>query len=381
MKKEKLSNFEGIMFVAGSGIGTGILTLPYAINKIGLFGTLIAVLVAYIVSAILYLMICEMTRNSKNSKELLGILNEHLFYGKFGKVLSIIFFIVLILMIIQNLIVYILCGSEILTNLLSINLVTSKIIFYVISSLVILSGIRGITNGEKVSVSLISAVILTLSVLALFNIQRGVTIGFGEPKKVLAVYGLFMFAFSSIFSVVQVTNYLKDKKSIRKVALTGLSLNALLTIIFAFISIIGSKEITTIATIGLSETLNSTLIKYMCSAFVLLAMFSSYWTSGLAFTDIVENSLKMKRKTAWIISTIPTIIIALLLPMSILDFIQIGAGALSIILVLVIIPAYSHAVKKEKDPLLGSFAKSKLLLIMTAVFTVIMAISSLIPLD
>ena len=135
MKKKYISNLEGSMIIAGSGIGTGILTLPYAINKIGLFGALIAFIVAYIVSLVLYLMICEMTRNSKNSKELLGILNEHLFNGKHGKILSIIFFILLILMILQTLIVYILCGSEIITNLLPINMVFSKIIFYTIKIL------------------------------------------------------------------------------------------------------------------------------------------------------------------------------------------------------------------------------------------------------
>ena len=155
----------------------------------------------------------------------------------------------------------------------------------------------------------------------------------------------------------------------------------ILLLVFAFITIIGSKEITTIATIGLSETINNTFIKILCSLFVLSAMFSSYWTSGLAFTDIVETQLKVKRNSAWLISTIPTIIITLLVPMSILDFIQIGAGALSIILVLVIIPAYYHAVKNEKKPLLGNFAKSKLLLIGMSICTIIMAISSLIPID
>ena len=111
------------------------------------------------------------------------------------------------------------------------------------------------------------------------------------------------------------------------------------------------------------------------------AMFSSYWTSGIAFTDIVETQLKVKRKTAWIISTIPTIIIALLLPMSILDFIQIGAGAMAIILALVIMPAYYHAVKNESNPLLGSIAKSKLLLFVFSICIIIMAISSFIAID
>lgn len=381
MKKDRLSNFEGTMIIAGSGIGTGILTLPYAINKIGFLGTITALIIAYLVSICLYLMICEMTRNSKNSKELLGILNEHLFYGKYGKVLSIIFFIVLILMIIQNLIIYILCASELITNLFSIDMIYSKILFYILSSIVILFGIKGISNGEKVSVSLISIVIMVLSIISLFNIKRGINLFFGDLKIVLAVYGLFMFAFSSIFSVIQVTNYLKDKKDIKKVAIAGLSINALLTIAFAIITIIGSKEVTTIATIGLAETINNQIIKILCSIFVLSAMFSSYWTSGLAFTDIVETQLKTNRKIAWIISTIPTIIITLLLPMSILDFIQIGAGALSIILVLVIIPSYYHAVKNEKKPLLGNIAKSKLFLALMTFFTIVMAISSLIQID
>ena len=67
--------------------------------------------------------------------------------------------------------------------------------------------------------------------------------------------------------------------------------------------------------------------------------------------------------------------------MSILDIIQIGSGALSIILVIVIIPAYYHAVKKEKKPLLGSFAKSKLLLTLVSIFIIVMAISSFISID
>ena len=40
------------MLTAGAGIGTGILTIPYAINKIGVWGTLIALIISFVVSAI-----------------------------------------------------------------------------------------------------------------------------------------------------------------------------------------------------------------------------------------------------------------------------------------------------------------------------------------
>ena len=343
MKKRLLSNLEGTLLIAGSGIGTGILTLPYAIKNIGLSGALIAMLFAYFISAII--------------------------------------FIFIIFMILENLIVYIICASELMNQLLGFPILISRILFYIIATIVILFGIRGISNGEKVSVSLITIVIITLLVLSIFNINNPIKLSFGDPLKVLAVYGLFMFAFSSIFSLIQVTNYIKDKKSIKKVAIGGLTINAILTLVFALATIMVSKEVTSIATIGITDTLNIPIIKIMCSIFVLLAMFSSYWTSGLAFSDIIEVQMKKSKRVSWIISTIPTIIIALIVPFSILDFIQIGAGALSIILVLVILPAYYRAVKYEKKPLLGKYATSKTLLGIVALFIILMAIASFIPIS
>ena len=37
MKNKKLTFIEGLMLVAGAGMGTGILTIPYAASKIGLW--------------------------------------------------------------------------------------------------------------------------------------------------------------------------------------------------------------------------------------------------------------------------------------------------------------------------------------------------------
>jgi len=379
--KQKLSNVEATFLIAGSGIGTGILTLPYAICQIGFGGAILALVTAYAASAIIYLMLGDLARNSKNSKELLGILKEHLFGGKYGKILSIVFFVILVIMIMQTLIVYILCAAEILHNLLNLPVPFLKVLFYVIASLVILSGIKGISKGEKISVWLIGMAIFILSVLSIFKPYGHLGFTFGKPSLVLAVYGLFMFAFSSIFSIIQVTNYIEDKKHLKSVILNGLRLNAFFTIVFAIISILGSKEVTTIATIGLAETIHIPFITYLCSIFVLLAMFTSYWSSGLAFSDIIELELHVSKRKAWIISTIPTILIATFVPFTILDFIQIGSGALSVIIVIIIVPAYRNAIQKEKNPLLGRFAKSKLLLGLIVFLILVMAISSFIPIS
>ena len=50
MKTKKLTFLESLALVAGAGIGTGILTIPYAISKIGMMGTLVALAVAFLLN-------------------------------------------------------------------------------------------------------------------------------------------------------------------------------------------------------------------------------------------------------------------------------------------------------------------------------------------
>lgn len=379
---KKLTFIESTALVAGAGMGTGLLTIPYAASKIGFWGLLIALGAAYIVSLVLYLYIAELTLQSHESTQLLGILKQHLFRGKYQKLLTTGFFAIFIVILLQNLIVYILCATDILSQLFSLSAPAAKILFYLLASTVLVFGIKGIGIGEKIAVPLITCVILLLIGMSAFNIRRDISFTLGDPGIITAVFGLFMFAFSAIFSVVQVVNNIDNKKNIRKALVLGLAINAVLTLLFTLAAIVGSEEITQVATIGLTETIGKPWVKVLCAIFVLLAMFTSYWSSGLAFADTLKDEFKMSKRTAWILSTLPTIILALVFPMPILDFVQIGAGALSIIVVLIVLPAYYNAVKTAQGSLLlGPFAKSKALIWIIAVFTVIMAVASLIPID
>lgn len=381
-KMKKLTLFESIALVAGAGIGTGLLTIPYAAAKIGIAGTVVALVFAYIISLILYMFIAQLTLKSDEPTQLLGILKQHLFRGRYQKIFTLLFFSVFIVILLQNLIVYILCATDVLTQMFGISAAVSKLIFYALSSVVLIFGIKGIGIGEKIAVPMISGVILLLIVLSATNVQNRIDLSFGDPGIITAVYGLFMFAFSAIFSVVQVVNNIDNKKNIRKALSIGLALNAALTLLFVVASIIGSEKVTPVATIGLTEAIGKPWVTVLCSVFVLLAMFTSYWSSGLAFADTLKDEFKIGGRAAWLLSTLPTIIIALVFPMSILDFVQIGAGALSIVVVIIILPAYYNSVRNsEGDLLLGRFAKSKALLWVVGIFTAIMAVSSFIPID
>ena len=380
MKTKKLTFIESVMLVAGAGIGTGILTIPYAISKIGVFGTITALIIAYIVSAVMYLIIADLTRNSEKPEDLLAILDEHLFSGKGKKALNIAFLVLLVLLLLENLVVYILCAGNVLTDLLGINSTATQIIFYALASVVIIFGVKGMGVGEKLSMILIGSAVLVLMVLSFLNVKGALNFSFGAPSTVFAVYGLFMFAFSAIFSVIQVCNHIEKKELTSKAVIGGLSLNALITIAFTVAVILGSDSVTEIATIGLSSGIGIAFVRIICSILVLLAMFTSFWSSGFAFADVVGGQFGLSTRISWFIATVPALLIAILLPLGILDYVQIGAGALSIILVIVVLPAYYNAVKQPKtNLLLGKCSGNKIMLSLVALFIILMAVSSFIP--
>ncbi|MBQ4112795.1 MAG: hypothetical protein IJD38_08370 [Clostridia bacterium] len=380
MKTKKLTFTESLMLVAGAGVGTGILTIPYAIHKIGVLGTVTALALAYAASVFMYLIIADLTLSSKKPEDLLAILDEHLFSGKGKKVLNVAFLVLLVLLLLENLVVYILCAGNVLTDLLGLNDTVTKIIFYALASVVIVFGVKGMGVGEKLSVILIGSAVLVLMVLSFLNVKNSLNLSFGAPSTVFAVYGLFMFAFSAIFSIIQVCNHIEKKEHTGKAILGGLTLNALITVAFTVAVILGSDTVTEIATIGLSESIGIPFVKVLCSVLVLLAMFTSFWSSGFAFADVVGGQLGLSARISWFIATAPALLIAVFIPLGVLDYVQIGAGALSIILVIVVLPAYRNAVKAPKERLLlGGCSGSRIMISLIAVAIILMAVSSFIP--
>ena len=380
MKTKKLTFTESLMLVAGAGIGTGILTIPYAISKIGVFGTVTALAVAYAVSAFMYMIIADLTRNSEKPDDLLAILDEHLFSGKGKKALNIAFLVLLVLLLLENLVVYILCAGNVLTDLLGINGTVTQILFYILASVVVIFGVKGMGIGEKLSMLLIGGAVVTLMALSFLHVKGSLSLSFGTPSTVFAVYGLFMFAFSAIFSIIQVCNHIEKKEHTTRAVIGGLTLNALITVAFTVAVILGSDTVTEIATIGLSNSIGIPFVRVLCSVLVLLAMFTSFWSSGFAFADVVGGQFGLPARLSWFIATVPALLIAVFLPLGVLDYVQIGAGALSIILVMVVLPAYSNAVRRPKATLLlGQCSGNRIMLTLVAICIVLMALSSFIP--
>ncbi|MEA5096821.1 MAG: aromatic amino acid transport family protein, partial [Sedimentibacter saalensis] len=127
MKSKKISAWEAAMLIAGSGLGTGILAIPYAASRTGLFGIITAVAAAFVASALMHLLVADLVLNSKNSTQLMGIFKEHLFKGKNENLYSSLFFAVLAVVLLFNLAIYILVAAEVFTETFGIAPSVSKI--------------------------------------------------------------------------------------------------------------------------------------------------------------------------------------------------------------------------------------------------------------
>lgn len=378
MKSKKISAWEAAMLIAGSGLGTGILAIPYAASRTGLFGIVFSVAAAFAASALMHLLVADLVLNSKNSTQLMGIFKEHMFKGKNERLFSSMFFAVLAVVLLFNLAIYILVAAEVLTESFGIAPSVSKIIFYGVSSLIVVAGIKIIGVSEKYSMIIIGGVVLFLTVKSVNHSVRNMELTFGSYRGALALYGLVMFSFSALFSIPQAANNIENKNKLKTAIIAGIAINAAITLFFTFSAIKASDTVTQVATIGLSSSLGN-MTKVVCALFVALAMFTSYLSIALAQIDIICTEIKVKRKTAFMGATVPSLLTALFLPISFIAMIQVVGGIVAVITSLLVIPGYIKATEHSNGNLmLGNLGKNKILLSIVLASYILMAASSFI---
>lgn len=376
--EKKLTQLEAGMLVAGAGVGTGILAIPFASTGLGIVQIAAAVIAAYAVSTVLHLLVADLVFLSAPSVQLMEVFKKQLFRGKGGRIASRAFFVFLALVLLVNLTLYLTCAAEVMTDVFGMPGWAAKAVFYFAASLVVLPGLKVIGISEKYSMIIMFGVIVMLSVLAVGHTNGQVVLVSGGIVRTTALYSLCMFSFSALFSVPQIAAGLQDKSKVKNCILAGIGTNAAITFVFTIIVLKVSPSVTTVATVGLSEVYGSG-VKIACAVFVILAMLTSFLSISLAQLDIIREELKISRFLCWISATLPVLLLAVILPFGYRSYIELVGGAVAIIIAILILPAFRNAVQGVKTGLiLGRYAHSKLLLPVLLVFYIIMAVFSFV---
>ena len=356
MKKKQLTIVESACIITGYGIGGGVMAMPYLAQRNGCLMSLLILAAAFLASFILHVMIAELAVKSGGGSQIIEVFSRYLFQGKYKKVLTLAFFVIMALVLFTNLAAYISGAAEIISELLGISLWLSRLLFYAAAASVVLFGLKAVGVSEKLAVGVIFLLVGLLACFSMLHIQNPLPVNAGSITEGLAYFGMGMFAFSAFFSVPQAVSGLGgDGKKVRKAVFLGLLNNFILITVITVCALLSSAQVTEVAMIGWSKGIGS-WAEMVGSLFTILAMLTTYWSISLALADIVEEQLKLSRRLCWVIATLPSLALTFAGLGGFMEFMRLAGGLIAILIALLVVPAFRKASREPGDSLLGRWS-------------------------
>ena len=356
MKNKQLTIVESACIITGYGIGGGVMAMPYLAQRNGCLMSLLILAAAFLASFILHVMIAELAVKSGGGSQIIEVFSRYLFQGKYKKVLTLAFFVIMALVLFTNLAAYISGAAEIISELLGISLWLSRLLFYAAAASVVLFGLKAVGVSEKLAVGVIFLLVGLLACFSMLHIQNPLPVNAGSITEGLAYFGMGMFAFSAFFSVPQAVSGLGgDGKKVRKAVFLGLLNNFILITVITVCALLSSAQVTEVAMIGWSKGIGS-WAEMVGSLFTILAMLTTYWSISLALADIVEDQLKLSRRLCWVIATLPSLALTFAGLGGFMEFMRLAGGLIAILIALLVVPAFRKASREPGDSLLGRWS-------------------------
>lgn len=353
MKNKQLTIAESACIITGYGIGGGVMAMPYLAQRNGVLVSLFILAAAFLASFVLHVMIAELVVKSGGGSQIIEVFSRYLFRGKYKKLLTLAFFVIMALVLFTNLAAYISGAAEIISELLGISLWLSRLLFYVAAASVVLFGLKAVGVSEKLAVGIIFLLVGLLACFSLLHIRNPLPVKAGSLTEGLAYFGMAMFAFSAFFSVPQAAAGLGgDGKKVRKAVFLGLLNNVILITVITVCALLSSAQVTEVAMIGWSRGIGS-WAEIVGSLFTILAMLTTYWSISLALADIVEEQLKLSKRLCWVIATLPSLALTFAGLGGFMEFMRLAGGLIAILIALMVVPAFGKASREPGGSLLG----------------------------
>lgn len=357
-KKTTLTVWESACIITGYGIGGGVMAMPYLAQKNGIIVGSIILVIAFAASVLLHLMIAELSMKSGENPQIISVFSKYLFQGRFQKPLTIGFFVIMTLVLFTNLAAYISGAAEILTPMLGLPMIVSKLIFYVVAASVVLFGLKAVGLSEKYAVAAIYAMVIVLAGASITKIQNSLPVAPGTVNQALAYFGMAMFAFSAFFSVPQaVTGLGGDRKKVAKAVTLGILNNLILIMVIVICALLASPEVTPVAMVGWSQGIG-VWAEIVGSVFTILAMLTTYWSISLALSEIVAEQTRLSTRICWIIATVPSLLLTFLGFGGFMEFMRLAGGLIAILIALLVVPAFRKSRKEAGPTVLGRYGNT-----------------------
>jgi amino acid permease len=276
---------------------------------------------------------------------------------------------------------YVAAMAEIVTEATDIPEVATQALVYAVAAGVVFFGLRAVGLFATVGVVALVGCVGVLVAGALgapLELDLGVR---GSMLEGLSLFGMVMYGYYAFFSVPQVVMGLApDGRAAARAVAAGLAVNGLLIALVALVALSVSDPVTEVAIVGIADELGP-WAGGIGAVFILIALLTTYWAVSLALADIIAERLSLGFRPAWLVATLPSLLLLYLGALGFLDWLQLAAGLTAIVIALVTIPMYvnarRHGPVREPDWSLGRWG-ARPMLALALLATLLMAAGSLL---
>ena len=371
-----LTTAEGAAMIAGTGIGSGVMAIPYLVKSAGAVGGLLAFAAAFALSVFMHCLAADMVINS-GEHEITRIFSRLMLQGKWRRPLELLFFVLAALMLTANLSAYILGGAEVLCALLPIPTAAGKLLFFAVAVLPVMLGLRAIGMGEKWLVAAIGVLLTVMTALTLTKAEGTLHLR-GSLRAALGVFSMLMFSLTALFAVPELARGMhNDARRMKSAIFGGLSANLVVCLLICVSAIAASEEVTKMAAVGLHDALGP-VVGVCAGLFVLLAMLTSFFVLAFSLTGIVSAQFHAKRWLCFAAATLPELLAAFIPSASFADMAKVAGGIISLLISVLLIPSYCRSVQLTGcSAVTGRWGQSRMLLACVIIGSLLVMIGAL----
>jgi len=331
----------------GSVIGVGIFGLPFAFAQAGFGIGLIHMAIILVVNVITLAVFADLIIHTKGHPRIPAVIRHYL--GEKWSWLSTVLHLVGIW---GAMVAYIIIGGQFLHALLSPalggSLIIYQLIFYLVSSFLLIGGLGFISKIEAyfvIALLLILFVILSGS-LPYFDFDN---LTYIDAKNWFLPFGVVLFAFGGFAAVPEMSQVLGRYKSLlSKAILIGLSVVSCVYLAFSGVVVAVTGQLTTEeAVIGLGDYVGSWVL-VLGSIIGLISVFTSFLILGISVMDTLIYDFKQRFMMSWLATIAVPIIVYLAGARSFIGVIGFTGGVIVSLTGLLVILAYFQAKKGIK---------------------------------
>lgn len=334
--------------LVGSVIGVGIFGLPFVFAQAGFLIGLGHIVVIGLVALVVLLAYADIIINTSGHSRLTGVVEKYMGKG-WASVATILMFGGSW----GAMVAYIIVGGEFLQALLGGvlggELIVYQLVFYAISSFLLIGGLGFISRLEVV---LVFILLLMLSLILIGSVPYAEidNLMVIEPKKWFLPFGVVLFAFGGLAAVPEMADVLgREKHKLRKVVLMGVGIIFTIYILFSGVVVaVTGINTTEEAILGLGSVVGY-WVTMVGSVVGLFAVFTSFLLLGISITDTLVYDYKRRYLLGWAISVVVPLAVFLLGARSFIGVIGFTGGILGGLTGILVLITYLKARRKICD--------------------------------